>query len=197
MKRTTLRKTLIAAALIGAAALGASALAHGYGPGWGMGPGMMGGYGPGYGMGPGMMGGYGGYGMGPGMMGPGMMGGYGGYGMGPGMMWGYGPGYGTGSGPALNLSDEQRSKIDKIQEDTSRKQWELMSKMQEEQGHLNELFYSDKRDDAAISKTYKKVSELRQQMFDNSLAARKQVDGVLTKEQREQLRRSRYGMGAY
>lgn len=37
----------------------------------GMGPGMMGGYGPGYGMGPGMMGGgYGpGYGMGPGMMG--------------------------------------------------------------------------------------------------------------------------------
>jgi hypothetical protein len=84
------------------------------GPGYGMGPGMMGyGYG-GYGMGPGMMGrGYGGYGMGPGMMGygygmgpgmmgygmgPGMMGyGYGGYGMGPGMMGcpGYG-GYGMG-----------------------------------------------------------------------------------------------------
>jgi hypothetical protein len=40
----------------------------------------------GYGMGPGMMGpGYGGYGMGPGMMR-----GYGGYGMGPGMMWGGG-----------------------------------------------------------------------------------------------------------
>src|SRR5512139_1492545 len=38
-----------------------------------------GGWGPGYGMGPGMMGGYG--------MGPGM----GGYGMGPGMMGGYGP----------------------------------------------------------------------------------------------------------
>ena len=35
----------------------------------GYGYGMMGGYGPGYGMGPGMMGGYGGYGMGPGMMG--------------------------------------------------------------------------------------------------------------------------------
>ncbi len=35
--------------------------------GYGMGPGMMG---PGYGMGPGMMRGYGGYGMGPGMMGP-------------------------------------------------------------------------------------------------------------------------------
>jgi hypothetical protein len=69
-----------------------------WGPGYGMGPGMMGygGYG-GYGMGPGMMGygGYGGYGMGPGMMGgPG----YGCYGMGPWMMRHYGMGYGYGYG---------------------------------------------------------------------------------------------------
>jgi hypothetical protein len=64
----------------------------GPGGGYGMGPGMMG---PGYGMGSGMMGP--GYGMGPGMMhqgwgmGSGMMGP--GHGMGPGMM---GPGYGYG-----------------------------------------------------------------------------------------------------
>jgi hypothetical protein len=85
------------------------------GPGYGMGPGMMGrggyggwycpycgnylgpggGYG-GYGMGPGMMGrGYGGYGMGPGTVGgPG----YGGYGMGPWMMHHHGMGYGYGYG---------------------------------------------------------------------------------------------------
>jgi len=74
---------------------GNAQMGQGYGPGYGMGPGMMGqGYGPGYGMGPGMMGGQGygpGYGMGPGMMGGQ---GYGpGYGMGPGMM---GPGYGYG-----------------------------------------------------------------------------------------------------
>jgi Spy/CpxP family protein refolding chaperone len=193
MKRTTLRKTLIAAALAGAAALGTGALAHGYGPGgWGMGPGMMGGYG-GYGMGPGMMGGYGpGYGMGPGMMMGGMMGGYGpGYGMGPGMMWGYGPGAG------LNLTDEQRDKINKIREDTGRKQWDLMTKMHEEQDRLSELYYSDKRDDAAISKSYQTLSGLRQQMFENSLAARKQLDGVLTKEQREQSRRGGYRMWGY
>jgi hypothetical protein len=98
------------------------------GPGYGMGPGMMGGWGyggwycpycgqylgpgrsyGGYGMGPGMMGpGYG-CGMGPGMMGrsyggygmgSGMMGspGYGGYGMGPWMMHPYGMGYGYGYG---------------------------------------------------------------------------------------------------
>jgi hypothetical protein len=68
------------------------------GPGYGMGPDMMGpGYGCGYGMGPWMMGpGYGhGYGMGPGMMGgPG----YGGYAMGPWMMHPYGIGYGYGYG---------------------------------------------------------------------------------------------------
>lgn len=42
----------------------------GYGPGYGMGPGMMGSYGQGYGMGPGTMGSFGpDYGMGTGMMG--------------------------------------------------------------------------------------------------------------------------------
>ncbi len=205
MKRTTLRKTLVAAALAGAAALGTAAFAqgYGYGPGYGMGPGMMGGwggYGHGYGMGPGMMGGFGGYGPGYGM-GPGAMwgnGGYGpGYGMGPGMMWGDGPGYGAGAGYGINLSDEQRGKIEKIQETTGRTQWELMTKLQDERGRLNELFYSGKRDDAAVTTSYKKIAELRRQMFDNSLAARKQIDAVLTKEQREQLRGGGFGPRGY
>jgi len=73
----------------------------GYGPGYMMGPGMMGGYGSGHMMGPG----YGhGWMMGPGMMGygPGWMHGYrGGYG--PGMM-GYGH-YGTQGN--LNLTTDQ------------------------------------------------------------------------------------------
>lgn len=161
----------MAAALAGAAAFGAAVFAHGGGYGYG--------YGPGYGMGPGMMGGWGGYGHG--------------YGMGPGMMWGYGSGYGAGPGYGLNLTAEQRSKIDKIQEDTGRKQWELMAKMQEERGRLNELYYSGKRDDAAASGSFKRISGLRQQLFDNGLAARKQSDAVLTKEQREQLGSGGYG----
>lgn len=185
MKRTTLRKLLAAAALAGAAALGTSALAQGYGPGYGMGYGMMGysGYGHGYGMGPGMMYGYGG--------------GYGrGYGMGPGTMYGYGRGYGAGPGFALDLTDEQRAKIDKIQQDTASKQWTLMAKLRDEQVRLNRLYYSDKRDSAAVGKSYKSIAGLRQQLFDNGLAARKQVDGVLTKEQREELA-SGGGYGAW
>jgi Spy/CpxP family protein refolding chaperone len=133
VQSTIVRKTLIAViAGVGLAALAAPSFADSstdYPP-------MMRGYGPGYGMGPGMMGGYGqGYGPGYGM-GPGMMGGYGpGYGMGPGMMWGNGGyggcgGYGYGLN-ALNLSDAQRAKIEKIQSEASRSQWEIMNKMHE------------------------------------------------------------------
>ena len=160
----------------------------GYGPGYGMGPGMMGGYGPGYGrgygpgygmgpgmmggygMGPGMMGGYGpGYGMGYGM-GPWMMGGYGrgygmGYGMGPWMMGGYGPGYHMGPGMwggyeynALDLSDAQRAKIQKIQEEAWNSQWEVMNKMHEaiSQGWVE----AQKKIDAVLTK--KQREQLRQ-----------------------------------
>ena len=70
---------------------------------------MRGGYGS-NGMGPGMMGGYGGSGMGPGMMGT-----YGGHGMGPAMMYGYGGDMLVG----LNLTDDQREKVTKIQETLS------------------------------------------------------------------------------
>jgi len=131
-------------------------------------------------------------------MGPGMTGGWGGYGpgygMGPGKMRGYGAGDGAGPGYGLNLTEEQRSKIDKIQGDTGRKQWDLMAKVQEEQGRLNQLCYSDKPDDAAVSKTFNNtVSQLRKQLFENGLTARRQIDAVLTKEQREQLGSRGYG----
>ena len=117
--------------------------------------------------------------------------------MGSAMMWGYGRGYGGGHGFALDLTDEQRAKIDKIQQDTAGKQWDLMAKLQDEQVRLNQLYYSDKRDSAAVSKSFQTISGLRQQMFDNSLAARKQMDGVLTKEQREQLRSGGFGAWCY
>lgn len=85
MKRATKLVVTLGAALtlgLGAAAVSGHPF-DGDGPGWGMGPGMMGGYGQGYGMGQGMMGGYG-----PGY-GAGHMGGYGpGQGMGPQAMFG-------------------------------------------------------------------------------------------------------------
>lgn len=116
--RNVLKPVLVALALAGV--LGFSGVAGaqqyygggqgGYGPGWTMGPGMMGGW-----MGPGMMGGRMGPGMRGGWMEPGMRG-YGPCGYGPGWMMGPGMmGYGYGRGgyyhrppPAkLDLSVEQ------------------------------------------------------------------------------------------
>jgi len=79
------------------------------------------------------------------------------------------------------LSDEQRSKIGKIQEELWAKQLPLMNKM-----HEDYAAGANAKDDATAQKSYAKFAQLRQQMFDNMLAARKQMDGVLTKEQREQ-----------
>ena len=153
----------------------------GYGP-YGMGPGMMGGYGGGYGMGPGMMGGYGGgYGMGPGMMG-----GYGGYGMGPGMM-----GYGALNG--LDLSDEQRSKIDKIFDAERKQHWGIMGQMLEAQNKLRDLYNADQPDPKKVGAAYGQIAKLRQQMLETHVQASNQVQQVLTKEQREQLQQWRRG----
>jgi len=141
--------------------------------GQGMGPGMMGqGYGPGMmgqGMGPGMMG----QGMGPGMMG-GMMG--------PGMM------YGANPYASLDLSADQRAKISAIQEGLWRKQWDLMGRMHEERYHMHQLMSGAVADDAAARKAYQAMADAHKQMFDAMLAARKQVDAVLTKEQRDKLK---------
>jgi len=169
--------------------------AQGMGPGMmgqsqGMGPGMMGpGYGPGMmgqGMGPGMMGpGYGpgmmGQGMGPGMMGYGMMG----QGMGPGMMGGMM--YGANPYASVDLSAEQRAKISAIQEGLWRKQWDLMGRMHEERYHMHQLMSGAVADDAAARKAYQAMADAHKQMFDAMLAARKQIDAVLTKEQRDKL----------
>ncbi len=177
MKRMNLRKALSAAILIGGTMMAASAVADQ--PQGAYGHGMMGGYGQGYGQNQGYN------------MGHGMMGGYGqgqGYGMGPGMMGDYGP------QSNVNLSAEQRSKISKIQENARRKQWELMGKMEDEQAHMNEQYYSDNRNDDALSKNFRKMSDLRHQMFDLSLSTRKQTDAVLTKEQHGKSWRNGYGM---
>jgi len=144
---------------------------YGY-PGYHMGRGMMGG---GYGMGPGMMGGYG--------MGPGMMGG--GYGMMGGRMGLY---------EELDLTDEQQTKINKIQDETRKSHWTVMGEIMNQQAELRDLYSAPKKDAAAIDKTYKKLGELQQKMYETSVEAQKKIEDLLTKEQQEKLRKySRIG----
>lgn len=134
----------------------------------------------------------GGHGMAPGMMDGhhGMMGDY--DAMGPGMM-GYGTGYGMMSGfRALDLSDEQRAKIDRIGDETRRKNWELTGKIQQDSNALRDLYYADTPDPAAIGKAYQKIFDLRRQMIESSIDARNRMEAVLTKEQRDRFRQTRH-----
>lgn len=160
---------------------GPGMMGGGYGmqPGGGYGPGMMGGYGPGYGRGM-MGGGMGGYGMGPG------------FGMGPGMMGAWG----VGMGPLymLDLTDAQTAQMEKIQTEMMSKHRTFARQMWDEQERLGDLYGSDKRDPDKIGKVYSKISELQRQMIEMHTEAENKMEALLTKEQKEQLRRG-YGRG--
>jgi len=131
----------------------------------GMGPGMMGGYGGGYGMGPGMMGG--------------------GYGMGPGMMFGY-----TNDAYAgLDLTPEQQKTITSINEQASKAMWQLMGTMHGQGYHMQGMFGPGPVDEAAARKSFQTMAETQKAMFELQLDARKKIDAVLTKDQRDKLSR--------
>ncbi|MGG1948096.1 Spy/CpxP family protein refolding chaperone [Trinickia sp. NRRL B-1857] len=174
-KSTSKRAAVWIAAL--AAAVGGTLSASAQMPGAGS-------RGGGYGYGPGMMGGDYGPGMMGGDYGPGMMGG------GRGMMgggWGM-MGFGGGWVDALGLSDDQKTKINRIQDESRHERWALMGSMMDQQAKLRDLYEAPKRDSAAIDETYKSIGELRQKMVDNSVSARKRMEAVLTSKQLEKLR---------
>lgn len=123
------------------------------------GMGMMDGYGGGYGMGSGMMGGYG--------MGPRMMGGY----------WG------------LDLSADQRKKIEQIQEETANARWQLMGTMHQKGAHMDGMLGWGALNEPEARKAFQSMADAQKAMFELSLDARKRMDAVLTPEQREKLRR--------
>lgn len=188
ISRTTLVVGLAAAALLGATMQGLAQPA-----GSAMGPGMMGGTGPGAGPGPAKAERYS-----SAAERPGEMGGHGpGHGMGPGMMGGYGPGYGMAPGMTghhgglhgLNLSDEQRAKLGNVHDDVHKKNWELSGRIMEASRKLERLQASEKRDRNAIASAYKEVSDLRFARLQARLDAQDAVEGALTQEQRQQLRR--------
>ena len=191
-------KSRFVVAALAAACLSTAAAAQ---MGQGMGPGMTGGRGMGPGMaagdadcpmGAGKMGGHrmGGHMKGGGMMGGGMMGGgmMGGGMMGGGMMGGHRMG---GAGPleALGLSDEQQGKVRDIQRDLQKQHHALMGSMMELRWQSEDNAKSATFDEAAARKHYDAVAALQKRMFETRMEAQKRIQDVLTKEQREQLRR--------
>ena len=140
------------------------------------GHGNSGGHGDGCGMGPGMMGGYGG----------GTGGGYG-AGMGMGMGMGGMRGNPDGALASLKLSADQRKQIANIRSTSAKAMWQLMGTMHEQDDHMQGMHGPGGVDEAAARKSFQTMTQTRQAMFDLQLDTRKKIDGVLTKEQREQL----------
>lgn len=134
-------------------------MGNGWGPGYG--PGMMGGYGPG------------GAGYGPGMMGGG--------GYGPGMM-------GAWAALPQDLTPEQRTRIEQVQREYAQRQSPLMQQM-------HSAMWGDGTpgsgafDEQGARREYDTVAALQKQMFENMVAMRRDVDAVLTPQQREDMRR--------
>ena len=134
---------------------------------------------------PGTQRGQGGPGYHGGMMGPGgnagMMGGGAGYGMMGLGMWRNIP----------DLTQDQRSKIETIRRDLRNKQFALMDQMHDQwQGAT--LYRNGQFDEQAARRAYDANEKLHRQMFENALAAHKQIDALLTPAQRQQLSR-RFG----
>ncbi len=137
------------------------------------------------------------YGMGPDMMGAYGGGNSGGHGMGPGMMGGHGMGPGgirdspDGAFASLKLSSDQREKIAEIQATSSAAIWQLMGTKHEQGHHMQGMYGPGNVDEAAARKSFQTMTESRQAMFELQLDTRKKIDGVLTKEQLEEL--AQYG----
>ncbi len=99
-------------------------------------------------------------------------------------------GAGLGGLDRLDLTDEQRSQLTKIEGDLRTKNWELMGKMHDQMDDLHDLdSASGKRDRSAILAANKRMTELRQQMLENSLDATEKAEALLTPQQREQFKR--------
>lgn len=134
-----------------------------------------------------MMGGGGGMGYGIGMMGDGM-------GQGPCGVMGNGMGMmGSGLFGKLDLTAEQRIKINKIQDDLRRQHWAVMGKMMDEQAKLRDLYEEDLLDVKKITAVSDAIQALRKQMIESRIDAFNRMREVLTKEQREQLSKLQRG----
>lgn len=135
---------------------------HGMGYGHGMGHGMMGGMG--YGMGHGM-----GYGRG-------MMGGMDVKMLGPrtAIVW------------SLDLTSDQRGKIDKLIEKLQHDNWGAMGIIMDDAGVLRDLYHADRRDSVAIDKTYQRIFDFKRQMIKSALDTETEIENLLTPDQMKQ-----------
>lgn len=117
---------------------------------------------------------------------------------------GYGPGGGWGPGNGLcsdqaasrlNLTAEQKAKIDELRVSHLKETKSLQDKMHIKRGDLRLLWLEKSPDQEKIAATQKDIRSLRDQLEDKRTAYRLEVNKVLTPEQQVQLRSACPGGG--
>jgi Spy/CpxP family protein refolding chaperone len=93
---------------------------------------------------------------------------------------------------ALNLSEEQQSKINKLSDELRHNNWATQGMMNDETARLRDLYEADNRDPAAIGKEYQKIFDLKRQMIETYLTTQNRIEEVLTPEQRAKMKDARH-----
>ena len=88
----------------------------------------------------------------------------------------------------LDLTVDQRKKIDQILRETANAQWQLMGAMHQKGVHMDGMFGWQEFDEQEARTTYQPMADTHKSMFDLSLDARRRIDSILTKGQHEKLR---------
>jgi Spy/CpxP family protein refolding chaperone len=93
----------------------------------------------------------------------------------------------------LDLTDEQRGKINAVQDALRKQHWEIMGKMMDQHNALRDLYDADTLDAKAIGAAYDKIFDLKRQLITAGIEAHNKARAALTKEQLAQLKTWRRG----
>lgn len=88
----------------------------------------------------------------------------------------------------LDLNDQQRNQIARIQDEVREKQWVLLGKLRDERFQLERILRSAGAEAVVVGEQYAKVADLQRQLLELSVGSRNSVDALLNQEQRVQLR---------
>lgn len=91
----------------------------------------------------------------------------------------------------LDLTLEQRSRLNKIQYDLRKQHWALNGKIIDEQAKLHDLYTADRPDAKKIGSIYGAIFDVRRQMIEAKIEAANRARELLTREQIDMLRQSR------
>jgi len=88
----------------------------------------------------------------------------------------------------LDLTKEQKRKVNKLQDELRSEHWETMGEIMSLQARLRDAYDLDKPDSKIIGKIYDQISQLRRAMLESKIDAMNSIRDVLTDGQRKQFK---------